>query len=87
MLCAVTVIAPDGRTSTAEVEARSVNRAVCEYNYLARGGGNHHLIAPEMDTRFEIEAGGTTYRTTWAKVMAWANLEAQRALNRAKLRE
>jgi hypothetical protein len=75
--CTVTAIAPDGRRSTIEVEAKSRNNAVFVYNYRAT---DHKLIRPDFSTVFEITpAGGQTLRVTWRQVMDWANAQAPRS--------
>ena len=63
-ICTVTAIAPDGRRSTIEVEAKSRNHAAIAYNY--RATSEHTLIRPDFSTVFEITpAGGETLRVTW----------------------
>jgi hypothetical protein len=61
--CIVTAIAPDGRRSTIEVEAKSRNYAAIHYNY--RPTSDHTLIRPDFSTLFEITLeGGEMLRVT-----------------------
>jgi hypothetical protein len=79
-LCTVTAIAPDGRRSTIEVEAKSRNNAVFVYNYRATDPA---LLRPDFSTVFEITPkGGETLRVTWRQVMDWANAKAARSTAR-----
>jgi hypothetical protein len=76
--CIVTAIAPNGRRSTIEVEAKSRNHAAILFNYQATS--DHTLIRPDADTLFEITpADGETLRTTWRRVMDWANAQGARS--------
>jgi len=79
MLCGVTAIAPDGRRSTLEVEARSLNYAAIEYNYRAVGN-SQGLVVPNRETLFEIDANGTLHRTSWDRVLNWAAEVARQAI-------
>jgi hypothetical protein len=80
-LCTVTAIAPDGRRSTIEVEAKSRNNAVFVYNY--RASTDPALLRPDFSTVFEITpAGGQTLRVSWRQVMDWANRQGVRSNTR-----
>lgn len=76
--CTVTAIAPDGRRSTIEVEAKSRNHAAILFNYQATS--DHALVRPDFSTVFEITpAGGEMMRVTWREVMRWANAHGARS--------
>jgi hypothetical protein len=70
MLCRVTAITADGRRSTLEIEARSLNYAAIEYNHRVVGSSKR-VVVPNRETLFEIEADGTIHRTTWDQVLKW----------------
>jgi hypothetical protein len=72
--CVVTAIAPDGRRTSCEVEAKSRNHAVLAYNYQAIS--DHALIRPLPDNKtvFDVTPeAGDTLRVSWAEVMDWAS--------------
>jgi hypothetical protein len=74
--CTVAAIAPDGRRSTIEVDAKSRNHAAILFNYQATS--DHTLLRPDFSTAFEITpTGGEMLRLTWARVMAWANVQGR----------
>ena len=70
--CIITHIAPDGQRHTIEAEAASLNRACVWYNYRSHES-SAGLPKPQQESIFEVQVGDTVHRTSWARVMAWAN--------------
>jgi hypothetical protein len=83
-LCTGTAIAPDGRRSMIEVEAKSRNNAVFVYNY--RASTDPTLLRPDFSTVFEITPACqrhlkiSEYRNHWAVPEGWADKRNQRVL-------
>jgi hypothetical protein len=67
----VTAVSADGRRSTLEVEARSLNYAAIEYNYRTVGNTQGPIVRGPK-TVFEIETKKVTYFKSWARVLRWA---------------